>query len=74
MVPGRCTAFSNNKKMVPILHRELERKVEKVKHMKLEVKLPKIKNNMNFQPELTITHHSTLIVCEEWRGGGGRGA
>ena len=26
-------AFSNNKKMVPILHRELERKVEKVKHM-----------------------------------------
>ena len=33
MVPGRCTAFSKNKKMVTILHRELERKVEKVKHM-----------------------------------------
>ena len=36
-VPGRYTSFSNNKKMVTILHRELERKVEKVKHMKLEV-------------------------------------
>ena len=33
------------------LHRELERKVEKVKHMKLEVMRPKTKNNMNFQPE-----------------------
>ena len=43
--------------MVTILHRELERKVEKdddddeVKHMKLEVMRPKTKNNMNFQPE-----------------------
>ena len=36
--------------MVTILHRELERKVEKVKHMKLEVMRPKTKNNMNFQP------------------------
>ena len=27
--------------MVTILHRELERKVEKVKHMKLEVMRPK---------------------------------
>ena len=51
MVPGRSTAFSNNKKMVTILHRELERKVEKVKHMRLEVMRPKTKNNMNFQPE-----------------------
>ena len=51
MVPGDYTAFSNNKKMVTILHKELERKVEKVKHMKLEVMLPKTKNNMNFQPE-----------------------
>ena len=51
MVPGRYTAFSNNKKVVTILHRELERKVEKVKHMKLEVMRPKTKNNMNFQPE-----------------------
>ena len=33
MVPGRYTAFSNNKKMLTIFHRELERKVEKVKHM-----------------------------------------
>ena len=39
--------------MVTILHRELERNVEKekVKHMKLEVMGPKTKNNMNFQPE-----------------------
>ena len=37
--------------MVTILHRELERKVEKVKHTKLEVVQPKTKNNMNFQPE-----------------------
>ena len=51
MVTGSYTAFSNNKKMVTILHRELERKVEKVKHMKLEVMRPKTKNNMNFQPE-----------------------
>ena len=29
-VPGRYTAFSNNKKMVTTLHRELERKVGKV--------------------------------------------
>ena len=51
MVPGRYTALSNDKKIVTILHRELERKVEKVKHMKLEVMQPKTKNNMNFQPE-----------------------
>ena len=51
MVPGRYTALSNDKKMVTILHRELERKVEKVKHMKLEVTRLKTKNNMNFQPE-----------------------
>ena len=51
MVPGRYTAFFNNKKMLTIFHRELERKVEKVKHMTLEVMRPKTKNNMNFQPE-----------------------
>ena len=51
MVPGRYTALSNDKKMVTILHRELEREVEKVKHMKLEVMEPKTKNNMNLQPE-----------------------
>ena len=51
MVTRRYTAFSNNKKMVTILHRELERKVEKVKHMNLDVMRPKTKNNMNFQPE-----------------------
>ena len=31
MVTGRYTAFSNNKKMVTILHRDLEHKVEKVR-------------------------------------------
>ena len=51
MVPGRYTALSNDKKIVTILHREREHKVEKVKHMKLEVIRPKTKNNMNFQPE-----------------------
>ena len=51
MVPERYTALCNDKKMVTILHRELERKVEKVKYMKLEVTQPKTKNNMNFQPE-----------------------
>ena len=51
MVTGDYTAFPNNKKMVTILHRELERKVEKVQHMKLEVMRSKTKNNMNFQPE-----------------------
>ena len=63
--------------MVTILHKELERKVEKVKHMKLEVMLPKMKNNMNFQPEETITDQSTLLVNffvenKDWgRGRGG---
>ena len=51
MVPGQYTALSNDKKMVTILHRELEREVENVKHMKLEVMEPKTKNNMNLQPE-----------------------
>ena len=65
MVPGRYTAFSNNKKMVTILHREREFKVEKVKHIKLEVMRPKTKNNMNFQAEKTITGQSKIIVSEE---------
>ena len=51
MVSERYTALSNDKKMVAILQRELERKIEKVKHMKLEVMPPKTKNNMNFLPE-----------------------
>ena len=51
MVPGWCTAFSNNQAMVAILHRELEHKVEKLKHMKLEVMWPKTKNKVNFQPD-----------------------
>ena len=61
MVIGRYTAFSNNKKMVTILHRELEHKVENVQHMKLEVMRSKTKSNRNFQPEYTITRQSTLI-------------
>ena len=48
MVTGCYTDFSNNKKMVTILHRELE---HKVKHMKLEVMQLETKNNMNFQRE-----------------------
>ena len=46
MVPGRYTAFSNNKKMVTILHRELEHEIEKVQYMKLEVMQPKTKNKI----------------------------
>ena len=65
MVPGRYTAFSNDKKMETILKRELEFKVEKVKHIKLEVTRAKTKNNMNFQPEKTITGQSKIIVSEE---------
>ena len=46
VVLGHYTAFSNNQKMVSILHKELARKVEKlmIKHMRLEVMQPKIKN------------------------------
>ena len=47
-VPGRYTAFSNNKKMVTTLHRELERKVGKVSHMKLEVMRRKTKSKYEF--------------------------
>ena len=36
MVPGRHTALSNDKKMVTILHRELERKVEKGRELNRE--------------------------------------
>ena len=52
MITRRHTAFFfNNKKMITILHREVQHKVEKVQHMKLEVMRPKTINNMNFQPE-----------------------
>ena len=51
VVPGRYTAFSNDKTMVTVLYRELEHKVEKLKHMKLEVMWPKTKNKVNFQPD-----------------------
>ena len=47
--------------MVTILHRELERKVEKVKHMKLEVMQPKTKI-VNF-----------FVKNKDWGRGGGRG-
>ena len=50
VVPGCYTAFSNNQKMVSILHKELERKVEKLKHMKFEVTQPKIKNKKSELP------------------------
>ena len=64
---GRCWG-GLKEKMVTILSRLPERKV---KHMRLEVKRRKTENNMNFQPEETITDQSTLIVCEESRGGAG---
>ena len=62
MVTGRYTAFSNNKKMVTILHRELERKIEKVKRIKLEVMQPKTKNNRGTQREYSSKPHKHSIV------------
>ena len=50
VVTGRYTTFSNNKKTVINVHRELEYKVENVLHKKLDVMRPKTKNNMNYQP------------------------
>ena len=50
LVPGHYTAFSNNKKIVIILHRELERKVEKFKAHEVGGHAAE-ENNMNFQPE-----------------------
>ena len=35
VVPERYTALSNDKKMVAILHREIECKIEKVKHIEV---------------------------------------
>jgi len=40
VVPGRYTAFSNNQKMVSILHKELGCKVEKLKKIKNKIELP----------------------------------
>ena len=48
MIIGRYTAFSNNKKMVTIIDRELEHKVEKVQHMKLEIIQPKDQKQYEF--------------------------
>jgi len=56
VVTRRYTAFSNNKKMVTILHRELEHKVEKVQHMKLEVMRTK-----------TILHNDTTSLSTQSR-------
>ena len=47
----RYTAFSYNKKMVSILHKELVHKVEKLRQMKLEVMQPKIKNKCELARE-----------------------
>ena len=63
-LPDAILLFLAIRKKVAILHRELEHKVEKVKHMKLEVMRPKTQNNMNFQPEYTITDKYMLIVCD----------
>ena len=75
MVTGPYTAFSNKKKIVTILHRELEHKVEKVQHMKLEVMWPKTKNNMNFQPEKNHNRsgHVNCVLRIRMDGGGGGG-
>ena len=60
---GSWAAFSNDTKIGTILHRELEHTVEKVKHMKSEVVRLKTKNNINFQPDYTITDHAVHGNC-----------
>ena len=44
MKGGGGGLFHLAKKMVSVLHKELERKVEKLKHKKSKVMRPKIKN------------------------------
>ena len=46
---GGGSLFNLAKKMVSVLHKELECKVEKLKNKKSKVMRPKIKNNLNFQ-------------------------
>ena len=68
--------MSNDKKMGTILHRELERKVGKVKHMKLEVMRPKTKNKF---PAWINHNWSVHVNCyffvknKDWGKGEGEG-
>ena len=55
----RYAAFSNNQKIVSILHEELECKAEKLKHMKLEVTQPKIQN----KSELPACEYTSRMKC-----------
>ena len=41
--------FKLTKTIVSVLHKELKKKVEKLKYKKLEVMQPRIKKNPNFQ-------------------------
>lgn len=66
MVTGRYTAFSNNKKMVTILHRELGHKGEKFQHVKLEVMRPKTTNVfLLFSPPLPRGFYFYVRAKEE---------
>ena len=44
MVTRRYIAFSSNKKMETVLHREVKHKFGNVKHKKLQAMRPKTKN------------------------------
>ena len=49
VVPGLYTALSNDKKVVAILHRELEHKIEKVKHNYYEVGGPAAEDQKQYE-------------------------
>ena len=62
MVTGRHTAFSNNKKIVKILLRELEHK-ESSAH-EVGTHAAKDQKQYEFPAKKTITNQATLIVFE----------
>ena len=61
-VLGCYTAFSNNRKMVTILHKELERKVEKLKHMELAVCYC-LRSSTRQQPDKRLISLKYLILA-----------
>ena len=59
---GPYTAFLNNQKILLILHKEQECRVENLKHMKLEAMQPKI-NNIRTSSTWTIRIGSVCTKC-----------
>ena len=74
-VTGRYTAFSNNKKMVTILHRDLEHKVEKVRSAH-EVGGHVAEDQKQYEFPAWMNHNWSVHVNCLWRirmEGGGEG-